>query len=92
MEIKLSKSSVKFLEKLNQNKFAKQIAIKIKQLSANGHLNDSKQLKGNLSDYYRTDIGEFRIIYKIEDDQLLIPLIGKRNDGEIYKLMERKQK
>lgn len=92
MEIRLSKSSEKFLRKLNQDKFARQIAIKIKQLAANGHLNDSKQLKGNLVDYYRTDIGEFRIIYKIEGDKLLIPLIGKRNDGEIYKLMERKPK
>ena len=92
MKIRLSKSSEKFLRKLNQDRFSRQIAIKIKQLAANGHLNDSKQLKGNLADYYRTDMGEFRIIYKIEGDDLLIPLIGKRNDGEIYKLMERKAK
>lgn len=92
MEIRLSKASEKFLGKLNQDKFARQIAIKIKQLAANGHLADSKQLKGNLIDFHRTDVGEFRIIYKIEDDKLLISLIGKRNDGEIYKLMERKLK
>ena len=90
MKIKLSKASSKFLKKLGSAKFAKQIAIKIKELAANGHLNDSKKLKGSLSEYYRTDVGEYRIIYKIENQELLIPLIGKRNDGEVYKLMERK--
>ena len=91
MKIKLSKASSKFLKKLGSTKFAKQIAIKIKELAANGHLNDSsKKLKGGLSEYYRTDVGEYRIIYKIEHQELLIPLIGKRNDGEVYKLMERK--
>ncbi len=91
MKIKLSKSSTKFLKKLGSDKIAKQIAIKIKQLATNGHLNDSKQLKGNLSDYHRTDIGEFRIVYKIENNELLVPLVGKRNDGEVYKLMKRKK-
>lgn len=90
MEIKLSRASDKFLQKLGSNKFAKQIALKVKQLSVNGHLNDCKALKGNLSTYYRADVGEFRIIYKIEGNHLLIPLIGKRNDDEVYKLMKNK--
>jgi len=90
VKITLSKRSIKFLEKLGQDKLAKQIAMKIKQLEANGHLNDTKALKGNLAGYHRTDVGEFRIIYKIENDELLIPVIGKRNDNEVYKLMERK--
>ncbi len=90
MKIKLSKDSSKFLKKLGSNKFAKQIALKIKELAVKGHTHDSKKLKGNLSSYHRADTGEYRIIYKIENDELIIPLIGKRNDGEVYKLMERK--
>ncbi|PCJ27149.1 MAG: toxin [Rickettsiales bacterium] len=90
MEVRLSKASGKYLKKLGSSKFAKQIAIKIKVLST-GHQNDTKKLKGNLSDYYRVDIGEYRIIYQIEGPELYISLIGKRNDGEVYKLMERKQ-
>jgi len=92
VQIKLSKASSKFLQKMGSDKLAKQIAIKIKQLAANGHLNDSKQLKANLVNYHRTDVGEFRIIYKIENNELLIPIIGKRNDSEVYKIMERKNK
>ena len=89
MQVKLSKHSIKFLKNLTTAKFERQIAIKIKQLAIHGHLGDSKPLRGNLVPYYRTDVGEFRIIYKIENDDLLIDLIGKRNDGEVYKLMER---
>ncbi len=89
-EIRLSKVSSKFLQKLGSNKFTKQIVIKIKQLAVNGHLHDCKLLKGNLSGYYRMDVGEFRVIYLLEQKQLIIPMIGKRNDGEVYKLMEKK--
>jgi len=31
-------------------------------------------------------------VIKIENNELLVPLVGKRNDGEVYKLMERKNK
>ena len=39
--------------------------------------------------YRRADIGEYRIIYRVESDTLLIPLIGKRNDDDVYKRMKR---
>lgn len=92
MEIRLSKASSKFLQKLDIQKIAKQIALKVKELSAQGHLNDSKPLKGSLHGYYRVDVGEYRIIYKIIDQELFIPIIGKRNDGEVYKMMARLKK
>lgn len=91
MKIKLSRKSGKFLKNLGTDKFAKQIAIKIQQLANNGHLNDSKKLKGNFNDYYRSDVGEFRIIYQIIANELVIDLIGKRNDSAVYKLMKRKK-
>lgn len=92
MEIRLSNISTKFLEKLEVQKTAKQIALKIKKLGAQGHFNDSKALKSALCGYYRVDVGEYRIIYKISDKELLIPIIGKRNDGEVDKMRERLKK
>lgn len=89
MKIRLSKQSERFLNKLSSSKEGKQITIKIQQLAVNGHLNDSKKLKGGLSDFYRTDTGEYRVIYKIEDNNLYIFVIGKRNDNEVYKTAER---
>ncbi|MHC1790907.1 type II toxin-antitoxin system RelE family toxin [Solidesulfovibrio sp.] len=47
---------------------------------------DTSALKN--SPYRRTDVGEYRIIYRVEGDVLLVPLIGKRNDGDVYKRFE----
>ena len=91
MNIILTKDSRKFIEKLGE-KNARQIAIKIKELSSFGHLNDSKPLKGSKENYYRTDVGEFRIIYRHQEEDLEILLVGKRNDNEVYNLFKRKTK
>ncbi|MBT4876174.1 MAG: type II toxin-antitoxin system RelE/ParE family toxin, partial [Desulfobacula sp.] len=48
---------------------------------------DSKELKGY--PYRGTDIGEYRIIYRLEENVLKIVLVGKRNDSEVYKKMTR---
>jgi mRNA interferase RelE/StbE len=82
-----SKKVQKLLSKL-PTKQKNQIAVKIKELRKNGHGVDSIPLKGGV--WYRADIGEYRIIYDIKDENLLvIPLVGKRNDDEIYKKLRR---
>jgi mRNA interferase RelE/StbE len=48
---------------------------------------DSQQLRG-FGDYRRTDIGEFRIVYRFDDEALIVSLVGKRNDDEIYKRLK----
>lgn len=88
MEFILSKAAKKFIESLI-SKHAKQIAIKIKALSNSIHAIDSKKLKGSKDNYYRVDVGEYRIIYQYKEDVLIIILIGKRNDNEIYNLFKR---
>ena len=50
---------------------------------ANPEPHDSKELKGH--PYRGTDIGEYRIIYRVEEDVLKIALVGKRNDSAVYK-------
>jgi mRNA interferase RelE/StbE len=64
-------------------KHRKQIAAKILQLQKDPTPNDSKKLSGY--PYYRVDVGEYRIIYQMEDDVLSILRIGKRNDAEVYR-------
>jgi mRNA interferase RelE/StbE len=43
------------------------------------------------TDFFRVDVGEYRIIYKIHEaeNMVLMPIIGKRNDGEVYKKFKR---
>jgi mRNA interferase RelE/StbE len=36
------------------------------------------------------DCGEYRIIYRLDDDVLRIALIGKRNDDQVYEIFKRK--
>lgn len=88
MKIDITKAAVKFLEKL-QPKHFRQIVRWIFKLRENPLPHDAKQLAG-YPEYQRVDIGEFRIIYRIENDILKIAVIGKRNDDEVYKKFTRK--
>ena len=73
-----------------QPKIATQIAKKVLSLNINPLPIDSKKLKG-YSNYYRVDSGEYRIVYcyKPKDDLVEVILVGKRNDDEVYKKLER---
>lgn len=87
LRINLSKKAQKFLINLPA-KHQHQVALKIREIRQNGHGNDCKPLKG--SSWYRADVGEYRVIYAIEDEDLLvIPLVGKRNDDDVYKKLRR---
>jgi len=46
-------------------------------------LGNNKQLKGH-SGIYRVDQGEFRILYTIDESEIEVFRIGKRNDDEVY--------
>jgi mRNA interferase RelE/StbE len=69
-------------------KHQRQIKNKIISLKDNAKPNDSKLLKG-FKIYYRVDIGEYRVIYKIEEDTIYIVLVGQRNDDQVYKEFKR---
>ena len=51
---------------------------------------DAKKLQG-VDHYYRISVGEYRIIYRIDvvNNVLIIAVIGKRNDDEVYKRLKR---
>lgn len=69
-------------------KQARQIAEKLKLLAADPSSLPSEGLKG-YAPMRRLKSGEFRIVFVVEDDVVQIRLIGKRNDDEIYKALER---
>lgn len=88
LKINLSKQAEKFLKKAHP-KHAKQIVRKLLDLQQYPFPHDSIQLKGQRSVLHRADIGEYRVIYFVEEDTVFITIIGKRNDGEVYKLLSR---
>ncbi|HBL13727.1 MAG TPA: cytotoxic translational repressor of toxin-antitoxin stability system [Cyanobacteria bacterium UBA11162] len=73
-----------------QPKIAAQIAKKVLALNIDPLPPDSKQLSG-YPGYYRVDSGEYRIVYRFNPNQDLVEviLVGKRNDDDVYKRLER---
>ena len=82
-KVDITKTAGKFIKKLAPKQY-KQIVGTIFSLRKNPTPHDSKQLSG-FSEYQRVDIGEFRIIYRLDKDTVYIALVGKRNDDEVYK-------
>ena len=86
LKIQITKRAYKFLKRLPR-KQALQLKTKLQTLQADPFPHDSKVLTG-YPDYHRVSAGKYRIVYRIEKDALLISLIGKRNDGEVYKKLK----
>jgi mRNA interferase RelE/StbE len=85
-KIDLTKQVQKFLGKLPP-KQRRQVSGKIFQLAENPIPPDSKLLKG--FPFRRADIGEYRIVYRFDEETLFVPTVGKRNDDDVYRLLRR---
>ena len=83
-----TKDTLKFLNGLDAKQY-RQIGRKIFSLLNNPLPHDCEEIKGT-DNYFRVDIGEYRVIYRIEEETLKLVLIGIRNDGDVYKKLERK--
>jgi len=88
LALKISRQIGRFIKKLPPKQY-KQVVSTILALSAEPHPHDSKLLKGSKQKNYHVDVGEYRVVYRVEDDSLLILIAGKRNDDEVYKLVDR---
>jgi mRNA interferase RelE/StbE len=87
LKIVLGKHAGAFLEKI-PSKHARQIVERIDALRLSPSSVVSEDLKG-FHPFRRLKSGEYRIVFFIENDTLHIPIIGKRNDDEIYKQIAR---
>ncbi len=88
LKIELTKRADKFIDSLPA-KQKRQITAKILELRNNPEPHDSIRLKG-FEKYRRTSVGEYRIVYYVQDSILLIVvLVGKRNDDDVYKQLKR---
>lgn len=78
----------KFLRSLDAKQF-RQVVTTLFGLLLTPEPHDSAPLVG--APFRRVDIGEYRIIYHVEGDLLKVPLIGKRNDDEVYRQLRRRR-
>ncbi len=86
-QIKLHKQAAKFIVGL-PSKQQRQIATALISLQQNIQPHDAKKLHGY--EYFRVDCGEYRIIYNWDDTTIYVYIIGKRNDGDVYRKLQRK--
>ena len=87
-KLDITYDALNFTKSLPPKQF-KQIFTAIMDLLKNPRPHDSSKLKG-YPDLYRKDVGEYRIIYKFDDETVYVLLIGKRNDDDVYKRLARK--
>ena len=76
-----SKQALKELEKINEP-FYSNIKDAILDLTENPRPNGYKKLKGR--DAYRIRIGNYRVIYNIFDNELIIEIIALGHRKDIY--------
>ncbi len=79
-EILLDKPAQKFI--LKQPQFQRErLLAAIKRLPNAG---DRKSLKGQPG-YYRLRVGDYRVIYTVENERLIVRVVNIGNRGDIYK-------
>jgi len=82
-KITFSKKADKSLRRMPRNA-ALNIAKKIKQLANDPHrMHNVKKLTNHPG--YRLRVGDWRIVYTVNDNKLLIHIITVKTRGEVYK-------
>ena len=81
--IEFDKSVKKTLSKL-PNEVIKKILDAIAELAEDARTNGCKKLQSS-EDYYRIKVGNYRVIYEINDGELLILVVEIGHRKEVYK-------
>ncbi len=83
-EIVFSKKARRQIKKLDPD-VADQIRTAIDKLAYDPRPQSSKSMKGNFKDYWRERTGNYRIMYEIRDDELLVLVVRVGHRKDIYK-------
>ena len=82
--LRLHKSVLRELDTLPPKQY-RQVVSSMLDLLNDPAPHYSKRLVG--SDYSRIAVGEYRVIYRLDGDTILVAACGKRNDGEVYRVL-----
>lgn len=88
LKLDLSRDAGDFLAGLPGKQF-KQVVSAMLALLKNPQPHDCRPLAG-LAGYSRVDVGEYRIVFRVDGELMQVPMIGKRNDNDVYRRLERK--
>lgn len=65
-------------------KIQRRVSTKIEALATEPRPAGCRKLKGT-DDIYRVRVGDYRILYQVRDDVLLVLVVSVRKRGEVYK-------
>ena len=84
-KLRIKKSAVKELETISRKSDRQRIAARIESLAENPRPPGCKKLSG--SDRYRIRQGDFRIVYSVEDDELVVYVITIGDRKSVYRAL-----
>ena len=84
----LTNDAIRFLKKRDNKQFLQSLGA-ISNLCADPRPHDSISM-GNGS-HFRKDVGEFRVIYRFDQNTMYITVVGNRNDSAAYQEFDRKK-
>lgn len=83
-KISIHKNAVKFLSTLDKNN-RKRIIKKIKNLADNPFPKDSIKIKGEKEKLYRMGVGDYRVLYYVDENSFTIFILKIDKRSRIYK-------
>jgi mRNA interferase RelE/StbE len=84
----LNRGVLKELDELPAKQY-RQVVSAVLDLLADPCPHYSKALEG--TPYRRLAVGEYRVVYRADEECVHVLVAGKRNDGEVYRQLQRKQ-
>jgi mRNA interferase RelE/StbE len=87
-KLALEKAVLKDLPDLPAKQYRQVVGV-IFDLLANPSPHYSKPLQG--TPYHRLAVGEYRVVYRFDDELVHVVVFGKRNDDEVYRQLDRLQ-
>ena len=82
-KVSIKNSALKEIQRIPKD-FRLKIIEVIDSLAANPRPSGVKKLE-NFEDSYRIRVGQFRIVYKIEDRRLIVEVVKVGNRKEVYR-------
>jgi mRNA interferase RelE/StbE len=82
-EIIFDKKVIKDLKRIDKIWQAKIIQKIDEVLRANPH--ERKRLMGNMSNFFRLRVGDYRVIYEIIDEAIMVEVIRVAHRKDVYK-------
>ncbi|MDR2100793.1 MAG: type II toxin-antitoxin system RelE/ParE family toxin [Campylobacteraceae bacterium] len=82
--VKFKESAKKELSKLDKSESKKIISFLEKLSTQSNPRQNGKSLKGKLKEYWRYRVGDYRILCKIQDDELVVLILKVAHRKDVY--------